>query len=1282
MPLRSSAVTIEVLRRPARRAAPPLPSGDLPLEPPPAIPQPTGVRWQQYLMVLPMLAGTAATAMMFGGREGASSYTYVVGAIFGLSTLGMLVMNVGGANAPRKAELMGARRDYLRYLAGLRTRVRATIVAQREALQYRHPDPQVLWSEAMGTRVWERRAADADFGVVRVGIGPQSLATPLVAPAIDPTMDLEPVTTGALRRFLATYAVVPDLPVSIAIRAFHRVLVNDRAGAGEDARAWARSVVGQLVTFHTPEDLLVAACVAPSRRRDWEWLKWLPHALHPTEHDGIGPRRLVVPSLRELDELLGDLVAKRPRSAAGTPAAPQLLIIVDGGAIDGADHLGVDGGLAGVTMLEVGAAPPRVLDRATIVFTIMGGATAGGVLHSATADGDREVGRADALSLAEADGLARRLAPLRLPSRGGAGEQAPLAADLDLTELLNLPDELWAPRAPRDLLRIPIGTGAQGEAVHLDLKEAAQDGMGPHGMVVGATGSGKSELLRTLVLGLAATHPSDVLNFVLVDFKGGATFASLDRLPHTSAVITNLADELPLVDRMHDALTGELTRRQELLRRSGGYASLRDYDRARAAGSPLPPLPSLLLVCDEFTELLIAKPEFIDVFLQIARIGRSIGVHLLLATQRLEEGRLRGLEANLSYRIALRTFSAMESRSLIGSAEAANLPATPGHGFLAVGTEPPQRFKAAYASGPFRQQSSARQLTGIQEYGTAAVLTAAAPPAGTTDGPSLLDAIVTSLAGRGTPAHPVWLPPLRSSPHLDTLLGPLVTDPVRGLTTANRELHGALTVPVATVDRPLEQRRTVAWLDLSGAAGHVAVAGGPQSGKSTLLRTLVTALALTHTPGEAHVYCLDFGGGTLGALRDLPHVGGVAGRLDQAEVRRTVGEVAALLADRERGVANHDAHVFLVIDGWTTIRTDFEDLEPTLLGIATRGLSYGVHLVITTTRWYDVRQNFRDLFGSTVELRLGDPGDSGVNRRLAANVPAGVPGRGLSVDGLHLFTALPLVAGEVPSLAIAEAWSGPPAPRVRMLPALLPYAALLDAGGRPVGDGLALPIGIAEADLRPVTIDFATEPHLLVFGDECGKSSLLRGLAESVTRRFTPQQARLIVIDYRRSALGAVTSEHLIGYGMEAEHATALLASAASYLDDRRPGPQVTAEQLRARSWWDGPELFVLVDDYDRVAAGGRTPLSPLLDHLGQARDVGLHLIVARRAGGAGRALFDPVIARLRELGSPGLVLSGSKEEGALVGAIRPSHQPPGRGQLVRRSGTQLVQLAHREPPA
>ena len=1336
-PLASVGVSTDVIKRQPRRAAPPLPDGELALEPPPAIPQPTGARWQQWMSVLPMLAGTVATAMMFGGREGSGTYTYIVGGIFGVSTLGMLVTNWGGGG-PRKAELLQARRDYLRYLSGARRRVRSAIAEQREALSHRHPDPQALWAEAMGGRVWERRAADADFGVVRIGLGPQSLATTLIAPAIDPTADLEPVTAGALRRFLNTYSVVPDLPISIAVRAFSQIVLTDSgvntAADGGRARALARAMVAQLGTFHAPDDLVVAACAGPQQRRDWDWLKWMPHALHPSQTDALGPRRLVVGSLKELDELLAEVVGKRPRfhgaiagRAADPGTFPHVVVIVDGADTQGSDHLGVDGGLAGVTILTLADKPPANPDRTTIVLTV----DATSALHSSTIDDEMRVGHADGLTVAEAESVARRLAPLRLAE--SVREQAPLAADHDLTEMLGIADiaaadiqTLWAPRPARDVLRIPIGTGPDGAPVDLDIKEAAQDGMGPHGLIVGATGSGKSELLRTLVLGLAATHSSEALNFVLVDFKGGATFASLDGLPHTSAVITNLEDALPLVDRMRDAMSGELTRRQEVLRRAGNYASVRDYDRARASGVDLPPLPSLLLVCDEFTEMLVAKPDFIDLFVQIGRIGRSIGVHLLLATQRLEEGRLRGLETNLSYRIALRTFTAHESRMTLGGAsDAAELPASPGHGFLRVGTEPLRRFKAAYVSGPYRRgtPSAAHAPSGqLLEYTTQHVPDAqpasSLQPAPEASPDSLMDVIVGRLRGRGTPAHQVWLPPLADPAFLDDLLGGLSSNGERGLTAANPSLCGALQVPVALVDKPFEQRRDVAWLDLAGSAGHVAIVGNPQSGKSSAVRTLVTALALTHTPTEIQVYGLDFGGGSLASLRGLPHVGIIASRLETAAVRRTVGEIATLLADRERRFAEYgidsvarfrqlrrpsdmDAtlvvpedgfgDVFLVVDGWTTLRTDFEDLEPVLADVATRGLSYGIHLVATATRWSDFRHTIKDLFGSQLELRLGDPADSMVNRKIAANVPVGTPGRGLVTDGLHMLTALPQITGQTAAslvAAIATAWAGPPAPPVRMLPAVLPYSALLaptESGEQvPVGKGLSLPLGIAEADLRAVLVDFASEPHLVAFGDsECGKSSLLRGLAESITRRFTPEQARIVLVDYRRSLLGAVATDHLIGYGTAAENTGPLITSVASYMDKRRPGPDVTPEQLRARSWWTGPECFVLVDDYDLVATGPTNPLLPLLEYLSQARDVGIHLVLTRRAGGAGRSMYEPILQRLRELGAPGIVMAGERDEGPLVGNVRPGPQPPGRGWFVtRKEGTRLIQLAHLAPPS
>ena len=232
-------------------------------------------------------------------------------------------------------------------------------------------------------------------------------------------------------------------------------------------------------------------------------------------------------------------------------------------------------------------------------------------------------------------------------------------------------------------------------------------GMGPHGLCIGATGSGKSEFLRTLVLGLAMTHSSEQLNFVLVDFKGGATFAGLDELPHVSAVITNLEGELTLVDRMQDAIAGEMERRMEVLGATNAVLKNKDiknreeYEAARTDGADIPPMPSLFIVVDEFSELLTARPEFIDLFIQIGRIGRSIGVHLLLASQRLEESKLRGLDTYLSYRVALRTFSPAESRVVIGVPDAYELPSPPGNAYLKFDTTNMVRFKAAYVSGPW-----------------------------------------------------------------------------------------------------------------------------------------------------------------------------------------------------------------------------------------------------------------------------------------------------------------------------------------------------------------------------------------------------------------------------------------------------------------------------------------------------------------------------------------------------------------------------------------------------
>jgi DNA segregation ATPase FtsK/SpoIIIE, S-DNA-T family len=1378
-------MTTRLVRRAPRVPTPRLPGGELPLEPPPEPAKPVPAGLAQKLVPALMVAGSLGFVVAMGARNPTS---WLFGGMFALSGVGMLLGGLGRGGTQR-AETDETRRDYLRYLAQVRRRIRLVAAAQRVALEFRHPEPAALAALLDTDRLWERRETDPDFGQIRVGRGRQRLATRLVAPQTGPLSELEPVCAWALRRLVRAHSVVPDLPVAVALGALRRVCLRPLAPSDglDRARALVRAMLAQYAVWHSPAEARLAVVAAPAAMPCWDWVKWLPHSRHPTLTDEVGALRMVTSRPEEVADWVATRVAP---TAAGNP--PRLLVVVDGVDVRRAGARWLD--RPEVTVLRLAdPATARAGERGELTLLVDTARLGMSVGTGADADPTRRMrwlGRADALTLAEVTALARRMARYRAPRGAEPDADRPLRGTVGLPELLGIddPTEVAVARArwrdsASDTLRVPIGVGEHGEPVSLDLKESAQGGAGPHGLCIGATGSGKSELLRTLLLGLAATHPSDRLNMVLVDFKGGATFLGMAQLPHVSAVITNLADELALVDRMADALAGEITRRQEALRAAGNLASVGEYERRRRAGElgpDTPPLPALLIVVDEFSEMLAQRPELVDLMVTIGRLGRSLQMHLLLASQRLDEGRLRGLESHLSYRIALRTFSPAESRAVLGVPDAYHLPPMPGSGYLALGTDELVRFRAAYVSGPHVVGAAphpvprggptvprpftatrvgprpgepddsitrvisdaplpAEQPTQVIPGAAVAVRAsggalagravvplwgqadrapagrARADRAGGGPAPSVLEVMVAAMAGQGPPAHRVWLPPLDEPPALDAVLPPLGRGP-RGLGT--RE-GGGLRVPVGLIDRPYYQRWDPLVADLSSAAGHGVVVGAPQSGKSTLLRTLLLGLALTHTPTELTIYALDFGGGMLAGLAGLPHVGGVADRQQPDVVRRTVAEVTSLLADRERsfraagvesaaefrrrraaGEFPDDPYgdVFLVVDGYLTLRGEFEELEAALLPLASRGLSYGVHLLVSANRWTELRPALKDLLGTRIELRLGDPADSEVDRRRAALVPAR-PGRGLAPDGGQCVIARPALAAIGGGLAeavaqVASAWSGPRAPAVRLLPERMDYAELLARAGALTAAGVAppaslsaLPIGVDETRLEPVYLDFDADPHLLCFADsESGKTNLLRVLARGVTTRLTPQRARIVLIDYRRTLLGQVPDSHLIAYASTGEATERAISEVAASLRRRLPGPDVTPAQLRDRSWWSGPEVYVLVDDYDLVTSGGVSsshPLLSLLELLPQAKDVGLHLVLARRTGGASRALFEPVIARLRELATPGLLMSGSPEEGALLDGVKPGPLPPGRGVLLgRRFGRRHVQVALLDPDA
>ena len=1188
------------------------------MEPPPDVPkEPPSNGWARLLPLGMVVAmgGMTALYLTSGAASSRSPMFLFLPVMMLVSVLGSMAHQSRGVR--RGGELDQDRRTYLRYLDALDDGLARTAQRQHASLHRRHPDPSAAWTLVGGARMWERRPGDDDFCRVRVGVGTRPLATALALPEPGPIDSRDPVTAGALARLVADRSTVASLPVTVDLLARPLIRVE---GPSDEARVVVRAMLCQVAVLHGP-DVVVISVVADDEC-EWDWVKWLPH------HRSLGP----------------------PETGAH-----RVIVVENDAFAEDFDH-------------------PR--NRTTVL--LLDGSAAGDGPRLDLADG-AVLERPDTLTRERAVLCARRLA--RYSSVTAPGDGPPdWAGLLGIADPAHLDPLLtWRPLEARRRLRVAVGIGDHGEPVELDLMEAASGGMGPHGLCVGATGSGKSEFLRTLALGLVATHPPEELNLVLVDFKGGATFLGFEQLRHVAAVVTNLSEEEHLVARMRDALAGEMTRRQRVLRSAGNVLNVGEYQAARARGAELPALPALFIIVDEFSELLSQHPDFADLFVAVGRLGRSLGIHLLLASQRLDEGRLRGLETHLSYRICLKTFSASESRAVLGTADAYELPAAPGAAYLKTVSGELVRFQTAFVSGGI--PAPAPTLEPAPAVFTAAdVGRASTQPARAGGSRSLLDVVIDGLSAHGTAAHQVWLPPLEDGPGLGDLL-------------ADVGPAGApLVLPIGLVDNPFAQRRDPLMVDLRGSGGNVAIVGGPRLGKTTALRTLILGLAATHGPEDVAIHALDFGGGALSALALLPHVGTVAGRFERELARRIVVHVQGLVRRREtqrrRGEAETGGDVFLVVDGWAVVRQEFDGMEEAITSIATQGLSVGVHVVVAASRWADLRPALKDQLGTRIELRLGDPADSEMDRkraRLLADRPAG---HGITREGLEFVIAVPRLTGApeisspVSSLradaaALAARHPGRSAPAVELLPARFRHADV-------VAQGVAgVVLGLGEDDLRPVVVDFATLPHLLILGDtECGKTATLRTLCREIVRNHGPDEARILVVDFRRTMLGVVETEHLFGYAMSTASAESAMVRAVDSLSARLPGDGVTQLQLRDRSWWSGPEVYVVVDDYDLVSGASGNPLSPLLDLLPHARDLGLHLVIARRSGGAARAMFDPVLTRLRDLGCTGLMMSAGPEEGVLLGSVRPSPLPAGRGTLIRRGQhDQLVQVAWTDPP-
>lgn len=658
--------------------------------------------------VLPYVMGGGMVGMIaimiFTGVRQLSPYMLMMPLMMVMGTVGF--MAGGGPGGKKVPEINADRKEYLRYLAGLRTRVTASAAAQVTFYNYHAPHPDDLLSIIGTNRQWSR-ASNADFyAATRIGTGSEaavdrllkpSAGAELAGPQAAPQAHLEPVGHMWLTKFLRTHGLIHDCPKLVQLRSFSTIAIG---GDTSGSAGLLTAMICHLAVFHPPDLLQIRVLTDNPEDPDWAWLKWLPHVQHQTDTDAAGATRLVFTRT----DGLADLTARGPHTADSAPSGPYVVVIDLTG---GRAGFPVDG-RAGVTVITLGN------HRSAYRIKVDADGTASDRLpnqnfRAVTSTTDR-------MTPTQAGRIARKLAGWSITGTiidKSTRVQKKVSTEWHQLVGAQTVEEVTPNRwrmftdLDRDRLRIPFGHELKtGDIQYLDIKEGAEFGAGPHGMLIGTTGSGKSEFLRTLILSLAATHHPDQVNFMLTDFKGGSTFLGMEKLPHTAAVVTNMEEEAELVSRMGEVLSGELDRRQSILRQAGiqvgaagALSGVAEYEKHRERGADLPPLPTLFVVVDEFAELLQNHPDFIALFDRICRVGRSLRIHLLLATQSLNTGgvRIDKLEPNLTYRIALRTTSSAESKAVIGTPEAQYITSKEsGVGFLRVGMEDPVKFQSVY----------------------------------------------------------------------------------------------------------------------------------------------------------------------------------------------------------------------------------------------------------------------------------------------------------------------------------------------------------------------------------------------------------------------------------------------------------------------------------------------------------------------------------------------------------------------------------------------------------
>ena len=1087
---------------------------------------------------LPIL--TAALPLVMGVAMAFLLHQIYLLAMAGLSPL----MLVGGYFSERSNGRKSRARQlavYREHRARIERDARMALEAERADRSERFPDPAAVFSIASGPRrrLWERRHSDPDYLLLRVGTADLPSAVTLTDPELDE------------HRREVTW-LVPDAPVTISLS--QRGVIGV-AGPGDVPRAVGRWLVAQAATLHSPSDVQICLLTDSSGKDSWEWCRWLPHCRPVAGQDCAV---LIGNDAESVAARMAELLATiSVRQQATVEAGRQelrfrsdIMVVFDGSrrlrSLPGVIQLLRDGPSVGVYAVCLDA-DERLLPAECQAVVV---AEPGGLrVQQAMTDGIRHV-RPDAALPGWCLPLARSIAPVRDVS--DSDEASALPDSARLLDVLEMEPPAAAVIAARWRGNGRSTVAILGETYDgpfgVDLRKD-----GPHALIAGTTGSGKSELLQTIVASLATANRPDEMTFVLVDYKGGSAFADCVQLPHTVGMVTDLDPHQ--VERALASLSAELTKREHILA-AAGAKDIDDYqllvDRRQAR-----PLPRLLLVIDEFASMVRDLPDFISGLVNIAQRGRSLGIHLILATQRPSGVVSADIRANTNLRIALRVTDAVESADVIGAPDAGSISkSTPGRAYVRLGHGSLVPFQAGRVGG--RRPGAEATITAkpwVAPLSWSALgRPEPSPPAvgrradrEITDLKVLVEQIQYAAKGLRVPRQPSpWLPPLPPVLQLADIAHP----------GRRHEPGDTPSCAYGMTDLPLLQRQQPAGLNLD-TFSHLMAAGAPRSGRSQLLRTIAGSLALSHSCADVHLYGIDCGSGALGALTELPHCGAVVNRSEAERATRLLKRLATELGRRQEQLAavgcsnvneqraaapEHDwlPRIVILIDRWEGFTTSLGGLDNgSLSDIVTRvlseGASAGMHLVMTGDRSL-LGGRISTLCEEKLAFRLAEREDYALIGLRPRELPDQIsPGRAFhagtgtemqvallapDASGPGQATALQAIAAQCRSRDHAV----PPAQRpfrVDLLPPRISFAQAWQL--RPVSAGpLWGLVGVGGDTLTALGPDLASGvPCFIVAGPaKSGRSTILLSMASSLLAAGTP----VVLVAPRPSPLRALES--------------------------------------------------------------------------------------------------------------------------------------------------------------